>query len=550
MSSPEEQRFDFGTGPVEQAVDADQVKKRSPAKRQPQKRASVHRPGGDISSTTRPLPQDEETEALKARIERLKERATGASEVPIVRSELTETRGFDLEEATEITAGSESISIAEFYRRLKRAIASQFEGSVWVSGEIRSIKVSNGHHYIELADQGAEAKATQVLEIACWKTQWPSVEASLRMANVELEVGQVINVLGKVSVWEAAGKIRFNLSKIDVEALLGGIAAARAQLIRTLIAEGVFEKNHALGVSVVPLRIGLVTSQGSQAHQDFVGELARSGFNFEIEFAHSSVQGAEAPQQIVDAMDRLFGFHPDLIVLVRGGGSRNDLAAFDHEIVARAIATSSVPVWVGIGHTGDHSVADDVANMFFITPTACGEAIVSKVANYWDGVVGRVVHISGLARNRLLGAEQYVLHMQPRLRISLGNQLARYENERVARRTRVSSAATHLVRAQSGDLLQRRLRVQRSVENTKDRLTQSIRQRADLLRAFDPERQFARGWAMMRSTQGHVFRSVEELELGANVVVRLADGEAGVIVETLAPNPVKDHRKFTDKETP
>ena len=141
----------------------------------------------------------------------------------------------------------------------------------------------------------------------------------------------------------------------------------------------------------MPLHVGVVTSPGSEAHRDFVGQLDRSGFAFQVYFEATLVQGAEAPDQIAAALTRLRLSPIDLAVVVRGGGARGDLAAFDSEPVASAIATAPFPVWTGIGHTGDRSVADEVAHRAMITPTQCGEAVVGRVAEY----VGEIERTAG-----------------------------------------------------------------------------------------------------------------------------------------------------------
>ena len=129
-----------------------------------------------------------------------------------------------------------------------------------------------------------------------------------------------------------------------------------------------------------------MTSPGSEAYRDFTGQLERSGYDFEVRFEPSVVQGPEAPAQIAGALARLEMLDPQLVVLVRGGGAKGDLAAFDTELVARAIASARSPVWTGIGHTGDRSVADEVAQKALVTPTQCGEAVVAVVAAYLEGV--------------------------------------------------------------------------------------------------------------------------------------------------------------------
>lgn len=559
MSPPEEQRFAFEVepatpasaipGPVKQSRNTKSAK--LPAEEAPAE--------GPSDSAARPqdLGADEITLSLKARIERIKQHANGAESTAVETSNDVAAADTQSDEAgAELDSEPDSLSIAEFYARVKRALVGQFPEEFWVTGEIRSMRVSNGHRFIELADQGGEGRATQQLEVACWSTQWRSVEASLRAANVELEVGRVIRVLGKVSIWEAASRLRFNLSRIDVEALLGGIAAARQKLLNALEAEGILRQNGEKSVSLVPLRIGLVTSQGSEAQKDFVGQLERSGFAFDIELVHSLVQGAEAPTQIAQALERLYLVEPDLIVIVRGGGSRNDLAAFDSEVVARAITAAPYPIWVGIGHTGDHSVADEVANAAFITPTACGEAVVARVALYWYGVVDRVGRVSGIARARLSSSHEVLGQLRSHLRRSVVGQLVRQESARIDRRARVASAASHLVRAQQAHLARCQISLRRAGLNVGQRFEIANRQRSELLRAFDPDRQLSRGWAIVRDVDGRVLRSVAELHVGSKVVTRLHDGEFGAVVEALhrpAPgsNPApNDEQKKDQEESP
>ena len=526
MGPQEEQRFDFDVEVTDSVLASASRGRRSPGARE--------RPSNGAGSEVVDAPAtdaDELTRSLRARIERIREHANGSG---------GQERGRDAgdealpESSSEEPEGElDSLSIAEFYARVKRALAGQFPEELWVTGEIRSIRVSNGHRFIELADQGVEGRATQQLEVACWSTQWRSVEASLRSANVELEVGRVIRVFGRVSVWEAASRLRFNLTRIDVEALLGGIAAARQRLLNALEAEGIVGLNATRSVPPVPLRIGLVTSQGSEAQKDFIGRLERSGFAFEVEHVHSLVQGAEAPGQIVQAMERLFRAEPDLVVLVRGGGSRNDLAAFDAEIVARAIANAPCPVWVGIGHTGDNSVADVVANASFITPTACGEAIVARVVAYWTAVTDRIARIGVIGRARLAGAGDGLAQFRSQLERSVLGQIADHESARVDRRARLVSAGSHLVRAQRADLVRRQHLLTRSAAGAQARFAGSIHQRGELLRAFDPERQLARGWAIVRGVDGRVVRLVDDLSIGSKIIVKVHDGELGASIEAI-----------------
>ena len=459
---------------------------------------------------------------------------TSETTAPRTEHEDAQTRD---ESSHETVALEDALSVAQFYDRVRRALTREFTAEVWVVGEIRGMRESRGHHYFELADQGAEIVgrgAAQQLEVVCWARDWPMVASDLAVAGVELEVGRVVRVRGKVSVWEGAGKLRFTMTALDVEALLGGIAAARRRLLAALEAEGLLEANAKLALSLVPLRIGLVTSPGSEAHRDFVGQLDRSGFAFDVHVEASLVQGAEAPGQLVGALVRLATREVDLVVIVRGGGARADLAAFDSEEVARAIATAPYPIWTGIGHTGDRSVADEVAQRSLITPTACGEAVVAVVASYWENIVRRIIEASRIARARLDASTRALYGSAGALTQAFRHQHDRRSDELRVARMRAARAVDArlfigqaLVGARRDALAHAGVRAFLTAENDNARHRQ-------VLGAFDPTRQFERGWTLARAEDGRLVRSAAALRPGARLRTRFIDGEAISLVETIS----------------
>ena len=146
-----------------------------------------------------------------------------------------------------------------------------------------------------------------------------------------------------------------------------------------LAADGLLDRNARLTLAPVPLRVGLITSHGSAAYHDFVQELETSGYAWQVGVVDVRVQGAAASRRIVWALHELARLQVDVVVLVRGGGSRADLCPFDTEQVAREIAAMSVPVLTGVGHEVDRSVADEVAHTACKTPTACAQILVDQV---------------------------------------------------------------------------------------------------------------------------------------------------------------------------
>ena len=453
-------------------------------------------------------------------------------------------------------ASDSALSVAGFYERLRIALRAEFPDEVWVTGEIRKVTVSKGHRYIELADHDAEGMAEAragnpygnratgaTLEVACWSREWPTIAAALDAVGVELTAGLVVRVRGKVSVWEAGARVRFSMTDLDVEALVGGIAAARRKLLMTLQAEGVIDANRRLGVPLVPLRIGLVTSAGSEAYRDFTGQLQRSGLAFKTRFETSLVQGVDAPGQIADALGRLQEVELDLIVVVRGGGAKGDLAAFDHELVARAILSSRYPVWTGIGHTGDRSVADEIAHRSLVTPTACGEAVVDVVLAYLDALSDRVTRILNTSTRAMDSTAREL-----RSRRSDLSRAARHELERadavIARaRVRTERSATLTIERCASSLSRRSHHLASQVTHYLRDCEQQLAQRRAILDAFDPRRQLERGWSLTRGPGGGVVRHVADVSPGDALVTVVADGTivsaALSIGERTVASPIK-----------
>jgi exodeoxyribonuclease VII large subunit len=437
----------------------------------------------------------------------------------------------DAEDAEETEA--DSLSIAEFYARIRHALRSEFIDEVWVTGEIRSIRESRGHHYLELGDQTSDQngrQSSQQLQVVCWSRDWPGIAQALNAAGVDLEVGRVVRVRGRVGVWEGASKLQFTLTALDVEALLGGIAASRRRLLAMLEAEGLLHANALLPLPDVPLRIGIVTSPGTEAHHDFVGELERSGIAFVLQLETTLVQGGDAPAQIAAAIERLARFEPDLAVVIRGGGARGDLACFDAEAVARAIATAPFPVWTGIGHTGDRSVADEVASLAFITPTACGEAIVTLVSGYWEGIERRISTAAALARARLEAQGHRVISARERLATTARYQLERRARDVELAAVRLGDVAGEAVERSRVHLTSSTSQLARAGERAVASGETALERRAQVLRAFDPRRQLERGWSLTRLSSGRLLRSAADASPDDVVITRLADGEITAVV--------------------
>ena len=406
------------------------------------------------------------------------------------------------------------LEVGQFYE----LITSQLEAAFgrrqprWVRGEIAKV-FEKGHLYVDLVDAGTSSSDAKrpVLNAHCWTSVWGPLKRKLALDGVTITPGAIVNLFGYVDVYAPQGKIGFTVTAIDVQGLLGDVARRRAELIARLAGEGLLETNKLVSMPPVPLRIGLVASPGTEGYNDFTGQLLNSGYSFEVSLVTTLVQGDQAPAQIVAAIAALDAAQLDVIAIVRGGGSKGDLACFDDERVARAIALAATPVWTGIGHTGDESVADLVAHTRAITPTKLGEELVSRVSA-WDQLNLRLpAQRIGVALEAVLEEATEFLHERRRTMI-------------FAVRDRLRSEERHVGTVRERLLLQSRYLL--------DAAATSLASTRQLLSAYDPARRLAQGWSIVTRPDGTTVRSTADVEVGDALRVRVSDGSIGVTITT------------------
>jgi exodeoxyribonuclease VII large subunit len=437
------------------------------------------------------------------------------------------------------------LSIGALYDEVEDALTSTFPRNrqLWVRGEIHSFSDQSGrsgHCYLDLVDpdegrggQALRGRGAPALRVKCWKGTWLPMKGGLAKNGVVLAEGMVVILRGTIDLYRPKGEIGFILSELDVTALLGRLAAQRAQLLAKLEAEGLLRRNAGIPVSEVPLRVGLVASPGTEGYQDFLGQLTGSGFGFKVQVVPVAVQGGDAPLRVAKAVRALCRTECDLIVVVRGGGSKADLASFDSEVVARAIAGATKPVWTGIGHTGDESVADIVANRACITPTECGHQIVVRVGQWWDLHIGAAATVlSHRVPSLLAEAEARDAAARGRLTRAARGQL-RVHRERLARRANaVSRLAPEGLVARQSVLRTHAARLGPLSLGHLARETERVRSWRRLLTAYDVDRQLERGYTLTLTASGELVRSAADLVVGSEVITRFADGRARSRVES------------------
>lgn len=281
------------------------------------------------------------------------------------------------------------LTVTEVTRRIKSLVETNI-GVVWVSGEVTSFRrnMQSGHCYFTLKDANAQLRAVMFAGVA-------------RGLRFEVKDGQEVLVYGKVSVYEVIGQHQIVVNRIEP---LGKGAAQLAleQLKSRLEAEGLFDKKRKRPLPAIPRRIAIVTSPTGAAIRDMLGVLGKRFPNLDVMIFPCRVQGDEAAAEIREAL-RAAGRWPDVEVVIvgRGGGSAEDLWAFNDEALARAIASSPVPVVSAVGHEIDVTIADLVADRRALTPTEAAEIVVPVKADLLADLDQRRARIQQALTSRL-----------------------------------------------------------------------------------------------------------------------------------------------------
>lgn len=428
-----------------------------------------------------------------------------------------------------------TFSVRELAEAVNATLQRGFRDGVWVRGEIQGLQQrGNGHMWFSLTEESDEGKAT--VGVVLFAGAAARMLPLLRRHRIRLENGITVRIHGRLDFYAPTGRITLVMDQLDARFTLGQLAAQRDQLLRVLVAEGLLDRNRRIPMPIAPLRVGVVTSRDSAAWHDFRAELAASGLAFRLRVADVRVQGESAEQGIAEAIvdlgQQALGRRSlDVVVVIRGGGARTDLATFDAEVVARAIAACPVPVLTGLGHEIDRSVADEVAHTALKTPTACAGLLVDRVRRYqddieatWAAIARRAAHLGDRADDRLTAVAR-AIGVRTRVAVDLAGQRLDGSGRQLRREAEL------VLTAASDDLARQGTRTVaiggRGLADAA-RSLDIAQARASVL---DPVRTLARGWSVTRRADGTLVRRAADLAPGDELVTSLADGSARSRVE-------------------
>ena len=439
------------------------------------------------------------------------------------------------------------LTVSEITNNVRRLIEERV-GTVWVTGEISNLRAqSSGHIYFSLKDAGAQ------LACVCFRD-------AARGSRQFLQDGRKVVLQGDATVYEARGQYQLIVSSVELEGV-GALQVAFEKLKARLAAEGLFAPERKRPMPALVQRLGLVTSPTGAALSDVLHVIRRRHPGLEIIFTPCRVQGQGAAEEIARGVRLLNewaskGPSLDAILITRGGGSLEDLWAFNEEVVARAIFDSRVPVVSAVGHEIDFTIGDFVADLRAATPSAAAELLTEGMMRRREWVAQSAAHLFTLVREHVEAArEQLRWHVTRLARVHPRRELNQRRQQlddaqRVLTRSAVQTFRQHqiatralaqrLARVQLSKLLvakrqqftehARRLpeHVRRALETKRSR----FRELETRLRLLAPEKILERGYSITRDAEtGAVIRDARTLPAGRQVKTRVQHGEFISVVE-------------------
>ena len=438
-----------------------------------------------------------------------------------------------------------ALTVSQLNRQVKSLLESHF-GFIWVEGEISNFACpSSGHWYFSLKDGDAQVR--------CAMFRGRNQRVRQRPGN-----GDAVRIRARVSLYEGRGEFQLIVEHLE-PAGAGALQAAFDKLKAKLLAEGLFdsERKHPLPLQVSHL--GIVTSPTGAAIHDILTVLKRRCPGIRVSVLPVAVQGQNAAPEIAATIERANRWQRegavsfDALIVGRGGGSLEDLWAFNEEIVARAIAASELPVVSAVGHEIDFSIADMVADHRAATPSAAAELLSPDQQEWQAQLAAQAQLLQRLVRRQLADRALQLTHLRQRLKHpgatlrekaqrldELEQRLKRAGQQRMIERSNALALLRQRLMAQhpghvltgiERDSEQLQARLVRAMQQKLQSSKEGVQHMAQVLDSLSPLRTLDRGYAIVTDASGEVVRSTRDVNSGDRVAARLAEGSLQLLVE-------------------
>ncbi|MBK8805297.1 MAG: exodeoxyribonuclease VII large subunit [Bacteroidales bacterium] len=451
------------------------------------------------------------------------------------------------------------ISLSQFLVEIKNAVKGVFAQTYWIVAEISEISVNySGHVYLELLEKET---ASEHICAKARATIWSSRARLLvpyfqTVTNQELCSGLKVLVEVTVEFHEVYG-LSLNIVNINPEFTLGEQALQLRQILEKLHDDGIADLNKSLEIPLLPKNIAIISSATAAGYEDFVNQIDNNGYGyrFHLKLFPAIMQGQDAENSLIAALDKIYSYLPhfDVVVIIRGGGSKSDLSCFNNYNVASNIAQFPLPVITGIGHERDESVADIVANTSMKTPTAVAEFLLSRFSAYQaslDEVLRRFevasrsvidsickqidLHALSLQKSVTVMIDKRKLNLlsiSQNIKTSVFNEskLLQQQLHFFAEKTRVATSVY------STNKKSEILYLSKDLINSVNKRILAHKQnldRAELISEINnPLLLMKRGYSIVTDSEGKIVKSINQIKITDEISVKFSDGSISSVVK-------------------
>ena len=471
-----------------------------------------------------------------------------------------------------LVSSAESLSVKQLVDRVQALVQRAFAQPVWIIGEIQNMGVRPKGIFLSLAEAKDGVALTSTVSVNA--TIWSNAVQSLLVTHGKetlaalLVDGMKVRVLCSVGFYRDRGSISLNIMAIDPSYTKGAMALAREELLRELRKSGLATKNAATPLAAFPLKIGLISAEGSRAKSDFLDQLQLYGYPGKVVFYAAQMQGEALLVEVTGGISTLCAMCCDLIVLTRGGGSTADLRWFDSPQIAYAIAASPIPIIAAIGHHDDRSVAEEISFRQEKTPTAAADFIIHHLRKTDMRLDEAIKSMSRTMDERINDARQRSQYMLAQMQLCVSQRLMAARDRlfklqsavgglchtHVLQATRaLSTLATALLVAANARLALRHADAARQGFALYHACQQRLLHFShyfevidNLLGAHDPRTLLRRGFTQLKG-KGGILKSVAAVVPGERLTARLIDGSLVLLVSQIMENDQPDPQNNKDQ---
>jgi len=428
-------------------------------------------------------------------------------------------------------------SISELNKLAKQYLNKVSSTGIWVKGEIISYKLAEDGRYSSFTLCEKQEGSNNILaevRVMCWGPQLEDIEQKLQTLDksFSLKNGLVVQLKCSFDLWVKTGRYQIIAKDIEPSVTLGEIYLLRAKIFNELKALGLHEKNKKIAIPLCPIRIALISSRGCAGYNDFIEELLSSGYPFQIDFYHASMQGEAVEDEVVGAIDIINKRYDsyDVLAIVRGGGSELDLKWFDNKNIGTSIANCQLPVLTGIGHEINMSVADMISHTFFKTPTAVASFLVNKVGEYDRSLNTLIENIHDGAGSLIEENKREVVEMISSIQSQAAQIVVDKKAELIELIKDIVAEARPMLSSAKASFSALNANIFKTLPIYLKHKKTALANLDEKLRTYDPRKAIKLGYSITRNSKGVIIKRLGQVSKNDEIISNLIDGNVLSVV--------------------